>query len=566
MVSNTDPFAEVRATVDFEPQERNTLSLENDPFAEVRATSIVSKESESFSDLLYSEEPTAFEKGLNDVFSAIGRGVGKAATNIIRRDIDSTNTESLPALLGMNPSTATEEAIVDYIQESIPQEPDDTKGIPSTIESGVELAVDPASWIGGGPIGAFTVGAVEKGLENAGAPKWLQLAGGVAASLLRPGSNKTKFTDKSPEIKNAQKLMKERGLNDKEITLATNAIKERSALEKVARKYASTEEQIASTKSGIEKGTRNIISEQIQGFEKGIEEVQKRASKLFDPVKKEASALKIRNSDPFQKASNNIIKEVENTLANTPDEKAFIEMLKTAQEEALNGKYADSYINFYQTLNRIGRWLDPSRKENLMRMAKESVKDTFRVNGAEGKRLANIFEKANNGWVKYNDAEAFSKVFDKALVDEVIDFNKLNRIFSSNKNINIGKKALGEKAFNSFKEISEIGKQVERFNKSLDPGFFSKGLMASEAFGAVQALLSLDPKQIASSGLLLGTIEGGKYLATQLLTNPKYQNLYKKLANNYMRTPQAAIPIMKDLEEMAKKEFLEDQKSNLNSQ
>lgn len=555
-MNQNDPFASVRV----QQEELDTIQKpqEKDVFADVRVDASIPK-GETFSDLLFSPEETGFEKGLSEVLRAIGRGASKTGQKILQGNITSQQKGSLGALLGSPPSTATEESILSGLQSVTPEE--SKSPIARTVEQGVEYATDPISLFGGGPIVMGTVGAVEKGLEEAGAPRWLQIAGGLASTFRfgKPGA-KSIIQEGSPELKQAQKLMKDRGLTEEEITLATNALKERGGLEKLAMKYKSTSRQIESTKESLDKGVNEIVSEVFPGFEKGIEEVQARASKLFQPVSEQASVLTIKNPDKFVKESSKIISDIERTLANSPDEKAFIDMLKTAQNSALEGKTADNYINFYQTLNRIGKWVDPSKKELYMRGAKDSIKDTFRGNGRFGVKLAEDFEIANRGWMRFNQAEKLNTVLEKSMKDGQIDFQKLSKQLATSKNSNIANQALGEKAANNLKEMAKIGEQVQRFDKSISGGLVKKGIEAGEAFGFVQALMTLDPTIIGSSAFALGSLNASRYLATQLLTNPKYQNLWKKTARAYLNGNEArAIELAKEIEKLAIEEYSEEE-------
>jgi len=480
------------------------------------------------------------------------RGLGNAAATFLERSAKAQEEGSLMGLLGKPPNVSTERGIAKWIREHIPEESEQV--IPAIVGKGIETAADPFSLLGG-PRTAFAMGATGEGLKQAGAPKWLQIAGELGVGLFKPGSKKT-FTDKSPEIARAQKLMKEAGLGEKEITLATNALKEKSSLEKLAKMYKSTEKQFENTKEGLEKGVQQIVSESFPGFEKGIQEVESRAIKLFDPVKKEAKNLVVSKPEKFTKKVDEIIDDVRNTLANSPDEISFINMLDTAKKNAVEGKTAEPFINFYQTLNRIGKWVDPSKKESYMKSAKDAIKDTFRDNGRGGIQLANDFEKANSGWVRLHQAEKLNNLLEKSYVNDRVDFNKLNKSLSSEKNFASVKDALGSQAAENFKLMSKIGEKLQKSEKAIEGGLLKQGLPFAKYGAVAQSMLSLNPQNMAIAGFGSGAVALSQYVATQFLTNPKYQNLWLKMADKVRNGSFSQATILaKEIEEMGKKDF-----------
>lgn len=488
---------------------------------------------------------------------SIVRGAGKAISNVLERSAKHQQEASLPALLGFKPDVSTEKNISKFIEENIPEESEQL--LPSLVGKGIEYAAAPESLILGGPGTAFAMGATGKALEKAGAPKWLQMAGEIGISLFKPGAKKT-YTEKSPEIQAAQKLMKEQGLAENEITLATNALKEKKNLENAAKMYKSTEKLVESTKENLEKGVKDIISESFPGFKKGIQEVEQRAERLFDPINEEAKNLIILKPEKFTKKVDSIMDDVKNTLANSPDELSFIKMLETAKDNAVSGRSAETYVNFYQTLNRIGKWVDPSKKERYMREAKDSIKQTFRDNGPFGQKLANDFEKANAGWVKYHQADKVNNILEKSYINERLDFSNLNKSLSKENNYTVFKEALGNEAASNLKLMSKIGEQVERSSKSIKGGSVKQWLTLGKAFGLANSFMTLNPKTIAAAGFAAGSIEAGRFLATQLLTNPRYQHLWLRMADKLKSgSINQAVTLSRELEKMAEKDFNETQ-------
>ena len=540
-MNQNDPFASVRAP---KVQRQKTSPDDSDPFASVRSQKKeVDQEEQDLKDL---QETSLMKYGKAGL-----RGLGKAASNLIQTNARHQEEASLPALLGIKQDVSQRRNLAQSIEENIPEESEEA--IPAAFSKGVEYAAHPLSALGG-PAASFIAGASGKLAEKAGAPKWLQIAVELGSTLLKPGSKKV-YTDKSPEIMKAQEIMRKKGFPEEEVTLATNALKERSLLEKASKMTKSAEKTVESTKNNLEKGVADIISDSFPGYSQGIEEVEKRASQLFEPVNKEAKNLVVMNPEKFTGKVDKIIDDVRNTLANTPDENAFIQMLETAKKNAVEGRSGDTFVNFYQTLNRIGKWVDPSKKESYMREAKDAIKDTLRDNGKSGQKLASDFEKANLGWVKLNQAQKVNKLLQGSYVDEAMDFNKLSKTLGNEKNYSTVKDALGDKAAANLKLMSHIGKNVERTAKAMEGSTGKQALLFGKVAGNVMAFMSLNPATIASTVGGIASIETGRYLATQLLINPKYQNLWIRMADKFKsgNITQAEV-FYKQLVEMAKEE------------
>jgi hypothetical protein len=538
-VNENDPFASVRAPV----IERAPVQAENDPFASVRAPTkkIDNKE---FETLL---EPALLKYG-----KAALRGIGNTLSNLIEANALHEETASLPALLGMKTNVTPQRNLSQSIQENIPEESPQVG--PAMFSKGVEYATNPLSLFGG-PGSAFIAGAAGKGLEKAGAPKWLQIAGELSTTLLKGGPKKV-YAEGSPEIRAAEKIMKQRGLSEEEIVLAKNAMKEKRTLENMAKMYKSTEKQFESTKKSIENGVNEIISESFPGFNKGIEEVEKRATELFKPIRAEAKQVVVMKPEKFTKKIDDIVNDIRDNLANTPDEESFIKMLETAKNKAVEGRSADNYVSFYQTLNRIGKWVDPSKKESYMREAKDAIKQTFRENGPAGQKLANNFEKANEGWIKYHQAEKVNKILENSYVNESIDFKKLHQSISKDKNYSIFKDAIGDEAAANLKLMTKIGEGIQRSEKAIEGSALKQGITIGKGVGIVTGLMSLNPTTIATTAKGAIGIAFARYISTQLLTNPKYQNLWIRMAGQVKKgNITQAIILSEEIMEKSKKEF-----------
>ena len=216
-------------------------------------------------------------------------------------------------------------------------------------------------------------------------------------------------------------------------------------------------------------------------------------------------------------------------MANTPNEKEVIKLLEEAIASSKVKNPADFFLRFYRGLNKIGNWGSPKEREHVFTTVKDAVKKTFRDQGPEGAKLADMLESANSSWMKYLDAEDFTKMMGKATSEEALNLKKLSNLLDNPDNYQVAKQALGPENASHLKLMSNTGKSIEQFEKALKGGLTKQFVNHGHLLGILQGMLTFNFHQ---AGLLLGT-EMARRLGTQILTNPKLQNIQQKMVTAF---------------------------------
>lgn len=370
------------------------------------------------------------------------------------------------------------------------------------------------------PLAAGTTGQT---LEEIGAPPWVQVVGEIA-TFMKFHPSKTPVTAKSPEIKSELNRLRNAGYSENDITLAKNALEERGVLEKIAKPTPKSTIAFENFAKRSNEQIAQAFKEGLPGIEKGIEHLKDISKELFSDLESFAGKVQIKNPQAFQKSASDIISRLEKTLANTPQEKQVISLLEDAFFKAEKGASGEHFVNFYQGLNQIGNWVSPSQREHVFTEIKNALKQTFKEQGPEGQKLANMLEEANKSYIKVKRAEDALDLMAKSTTEEGINFKKLAKELENPDKFKTISNAIGKEQAGKVKFISKMTEDVNSLKKRLDGGLAKKAFGTVKAWEFAKSLATLNFKEL---GILVGTEIGGR-IANKLLTDSKYQNLYLK--------------------------------------
>jgi len=399
------------------------------------------------------------------------------------------------------------------------------------------------------PVASSLAGAVGQTAEEVGVPPWGQAALEIATFIKTGKPGKPKITSKSPEIEQELNRLRELGFSEQDLTLAKNALRETGVLEKVSKATKGSKEKINSSLKALQEKHGEILNKAFPGLEGGVEAVERNASELYQAMDELAAHTNIPRGNKFIRAVYDVKERLGRSLANTPEEKQIMEFLDTAAEAARKPTPADFYTRFYRGLNGIGRWTNPSEREKIFGEIKNSIKETFREAGTDGKALANEFEKANEGWRQLRQAEDLSKLFGRAITDEGVNYKKLSTIFDNPSNFEDIVKGVGKEQANNLKLIAKTGENLSNLQKSIEGGTVKKVFGAGKLYGLAKGILTFNPSLLKD---VIGVELAGRF-ATKLLTDPNFQRLHiralkKANANKWGAVKSIVTQMQKELE------------------
>lgn len=378
-----------------------------------------------------------------------------------------------------------------------------------------------------GLVSSIAAGTAGQTAEELGAPPWVQAAAELGA-FIKTAKPNVQVTSSSPEIKQQISNLRKMGFNEQDITLAKNALEDRGFLKKTAKITPESREKIYSTISNLEEKSKNIISDAFPGIEKGIQSVEEEASNLYQLMNETAENVQIRRGTPFIKAGEKVLKRLNKTLANTPEEKQMINLVAESIAAANGPLSADYYTRFYRGLNRLGKWVDPSEREQIFTEMKDAIKETFKESGREGQLLGKRFEDANKAWKRFREAEDVTNLLEKATTEEGLNYSKLTNILENLKNFESFKTGLGETEAKNLLQIAKTGKGIKNLEKAIEGSTAKQILGVGKLWSLVKAVTTGDLSALKS---YVGA-EALSRFSTKLLTDPSYQNINLRMLKN----------------------------------
>lgn len=377
------------------------------------------------------------------------------------------------------------------------------------------------------PVPAVAAGVAGQAVEDIGGGPLAQTAAEIATLLLTSGKSSLVGSAKK-DVKNKINALRDLGYPEEDITLAiNNASKGRVAGIK-ATKGAATEEAFENFAKHSDEIVSDILSAQIPGIEKGIENVHKAASDAYGQVAKQASNIIIKDAKPFTDSVNSVTKQLKNTLGKNPEAQQFLKRLSQAAKDAQKNPTAEKFMNFYKELNSMGNWMGRSYKDKLISQLKNGIKDTFKAEGKAGKELAKNFEDVNAGIQKAYRAEEVHNLIQKASSAEGIDYKKLYKSLSNEENFSLLQNTLGNRQAKNLKFISKTGKEIGDFDKAWKSTNLLKGGAVADTARSLGAAYYLYKGDWEGLALVLATKGGSmaaKKLAEKSLTSPRFQNI-----------------------------------------
>ncbi len=409
------------------------------------------------------------------------------------------------------------------------------------------------------PIPALLAGGTGQAVEEAGGGELAQTAAEIAAFLLSPGGSvKAKLGERaSAEVKKKVADLRAIGYTDEQITLAINSASQGKKLGVKASKGSKTEQAFEKFSEKSSDLVSDILQAEIPGIEHGTKHVHQMASDAYGHVAKQAENLAIRDSTPFINSATKVVRELKKNLGNNPEASGMLNRLHDAVIASTKQPSARNFMEFYKELNAMGNWLGRSQKDRLINTVKDGIKDTFRSEGAAGKKLAQEFEKANVGIRKAYQAEDLHTLIQKTITQDGTDFKKMHKLFDKPDNVQLFEEVLGTTQANNVRQISKVAKEVGDFDKAWKGASLIPNTLKSFASHAGYLLYS-------GNWPALAAFKGGEFAARKLsekaLTDPKFQNLMIRgmhaIKSKSPRTLRTSIDAMQ--------EYLDDEDIKIN--
>lgn len=402
------------------------------------------------------------------------------------------------------------------------------------------------------PVGPIVGGAAGQAVEELGGGPLLQSAAEIAGLIASQGKSwKTNIANKN--VQQQVDALRNLGYTDEQITLAINSAYKDGKATALASKSARTEQAFEDFASKSDDVISDILSSEVPGIEKGTKHIHEMASDAYAKVVEDASKIKIKNLDPFFGSMENALKDAKKSVGHNPDAKNFIQELTDHTLDIIANPSADNMIDFYKRLNGLGKWVGRNQKDRIISKVKDSIKDTFKSEGKEGKRLADEFEKVNKGIQKAYKAEDMMDLLNRAKTQEGFDYKKLNKLFDKQDNFDLFKEVLGEKQASNLKLIANTGKDIKDFDKSWKAAnAFRLGTGADLLRGAFgyyylyngdwEGLTRVAASKVGTTAI--------KKIAELSLRDPKFQNL---TIRGLHAVKSASPQLMKSAQEAMKK-------------
>ena len=381
------------------------------------------------------------------------------------------------------------------------------------------------------PTGPVLAAGAGQTVEELGGGPILQAAAEIATLLLAGGKGVPNATNKK-EVADKINKLRQLGYTEEQITLAINSASRGKKFGKRASKGSKTEQAFEDFAEHSDEVVKDILSQEIPGYEKGIKNIHEMASDAYGEVAKQASGIVVKDPKPFKDAVKTVINEIKKNLDVSEEAKAFIKRLNKAVAAAEKNPSAENYMNFYKELNAAGKWMGRNQKDTFLTKVKNGIKDSFKANGEEGVVFANKFEKVNAGIRKAYQAEEVYELLQKTVTQEGRDFKKLHKVFDKEKNVKLLNDVLGEKQAKNLKFIAQQGKEIKDFNKAWKTtSFLSTATDTARGIGAAYYLYKGDFEGLAAVLATKVGAQAAAALAEQMLTNPRFQSLYIRALN-----------------------------------
>jgi len=331
-------------------------------------------------------------------------------------------------------------------------------------------------------------------------------------------------------------LAEKHGLNEKEITPLIQGEGKNSILKWLTRggKELTTSGENIGVK--LIKAKDKVLGSLFPGYTKGgVEGVEKYADDLYSQMVKNAEKYSKVKVNPLgvrqavARARNKLAKQA----GKSTQEEAALSYLEKLHVDLSSRKYSMSELmDIYRSINRkIGKG-EMHLEDAAIAPIKKNIKNQigrYKVANREiGKKMLGQFEEATLAYKKANDFKRINKKLSPIFTDEGANFEKLDKTLSQPVNKSLFNNVLGNEATSTLKEIAELGRkneEVMNYFQKADPSFISK-----EGLTGFVALLNLKFGGMLSAGKTVLTLGASNWLGKQMLMNPKYQKLWKRMA------------------------------------
>lgn len=331
------------------------------------------------------------------------------------------------------------------------------------------------------------------------------------------------------EIERQITALRNAGYSERDITLAINAEHASRATVGAASKGSRTEQAFEEFAEHSDDLVSNILTGNIPGIERGTQYVHELASSAYGQVAQGAANITITNPVPFINSATGVVRQLRNTLGNNPEAQPFLNRLYEAVMASTNQPSAQNFMNFYKELNSMGQWLGRSQRDRLINQVKNGIKDTFRAEGPAGRRLAEDFERVNEGVRKAFRAEEVHTLIQKTAGQEGIDYKKLYKLFDSPDNVHLFEEVLGQAATRNLETIARTGREIKNFDKAWKAtNILGTGVNTIQGGAAAYYIFNGDMEGLAKVAASKGLTKGISKIAELSLREPAFQNLLIK--------------------------------------
>jgi len=389
----------------------------------------------------------------------------------------------------------------------------------------------------------LAAGLAGQTLEELGAPEWMQVVGEFIALHKTSPKSKLPVQSSEKEVESFLKQMRKTGYSEQDITLAKNALEERGFIQKAAKLTSEAENKISKAINTSNELYKEQLSKGLPGYAKGgMEYLDQVASDLYQTMNKTAETIPIKNTLAIKKSLQSSIDYLEKHPL-TDEQKRLVKFLEEGLNKIDNVQSADFLTEYYRTLNREGKWLNPKQKEHVFRETKDAIKQTFKDQGPEGKKFAEYFEKTNESWKKWLNTKDALELLQKGEKLTGLDSKYILKTLDNPKNYAKISEAIGKKQADNLKTIAKSIESFKGLEKKLSKSKDQSILQGIKIIEGVKALFKGDTTKLAS----IATYDIAQNMATKLMTDEKYQNLMKKILLKAKTAPQKAALLANEL-------------------
>lgn len=328
------------------------------------------------------------------------------------------------------------------------------------------------------------------------------------------------------------KLAKKYNLNEKEITPLIQGEGKQTILKWLTSGGKKLQETTENIGAKLLEAKDKVLGSVFKGYKKGsLQEVQKYADTQYGNMVKELAKYKKVKINPrglrqvIAKARNKLRKQA----GKSSQEETALNYLEKLHGELSSRKFsADELADIYRSINRSRLKGEIHLEDALFVPIQKNIRNQIGkvkvANREIGKKMLKQFDETNLLYKKAAEYETIHKKLSTVFTDEGANFTKMDKMLSQPVNKELFENVLGKEAVQNLKEIGQIGRKSQEVLN-----FFQKNskFVNQHDLKAVATLLAL---KFGGAVKTIATLGTSNWIGKQLLMNPKYQNLWKRMA------------------------------------